>query len=131
MGLHDQMALNGVFGNGKRSAAVNSPHSTSSGSPSQINNGDIQKNEKMSGDYDNPSPSPPSFSQSNSLSVSSEMQGESNMKTPLLEKRNDRENRHVGSIISDNVRSSQSVKTVKHTYQIGQNTGEKFKKQHR
>ncbi|WP_057914481.1 pLS20_p028 family conjugation system transmembrane protein [Peribacillus muralis] len=127
MGLHDQMALNGVSGNGKRSAAVNSPHSISSGSPSQINNGDIQKNEKMSGDYNNPSPSPPSFSQSNSPSVSSEMQGESNMKTPLQEKRTDRETRHVGSIISDNVRSSQSVKTVKHTYQIGQNTGESLR----
>ncbi|MCU6603939.1 hypothetical protein OCO53_26230 [Peribacillus frigoritolerans] len=127
MGLHDQMALNGVSGNGKRSAAVNSPHSISSGSPSQINNGDIQKNEKISGDYDSPSPSPPSFSQSNSPSVSSEMQGESNMKTPLQVKRTDRETRHVGSIVSDNVRSSQSVKTVKRTYQIGQSTGESLR----
>ncbi|MFJ7471745.1 pLS20_p028 family conjugation system transmembrane protein [Peribacillus frigoritolerans] len=127
MGLHDQMALNGVSGNGKRSAAVNSPHSISSGSPSQLNNGNIQKNEKISGDYDSPSPSPPSFSQSNSPSVSSEMQGESNMKTPLQEKRTNRETRHVGSIVSDNVRSSQSVKTVKRTYQIGQSTGESLR----
>ncbi|MCK1994915.1 hypothetical protein GW626_01525 [Peribacillus muralis] len=127
MGLHDQMALSGVSGNGKRSAVVNSPHSISFGSPSQMNNGDIQKNEKMSGDYDSHSPSSPSFSQSNSPSVSSEMQGESNMKTPLQEKRTDRETRHVGSIISDNVRNSQSVKTAKHTYQIGQNTGESLR----
>lgn len=41
--------LNGVSSNGKQSTAVNSPHSTSSGTPNQINNGDIQKNEKMSG----------------------------------------------------------------------------------
>ncbi|MBK5458794.1 pLS20_p028 family conjugation system transmembrane protein [Peribacillus sp. TH27] len=124
IGLHDQMALNGFFSNGKRSAAVNSSHSISSGSPSQMNNGDIQNNEKMSGDYESPGPF---FSQSNSPSVSSEMQGESNMKTPLKEKRNDRETRHVGGIISDNVRNSQSVKTVKRTYQIGQNTGESLR----
>lgn len=127
MGLHDQMALNGVSGNGKRSAAVNSPHSISFRSPSQMNNGDIQKNEKMSGDYDSPSPSSPSFSQSNSPLVSSEMQGESNMKTQLQEKRSDRETCHVGSIISNNVRNSQSVKMVKRTYQIGQNTGESLR----
>ncbi|MCM3675637.1 hypothetical protein M3699_17615 [Peribacillus simplex] len=127
IGLHDQMALNGVSSNGKRSASVNSPYSISSGSPSQMNNGDLQKNKKMSGDYDSPSPSLPSFSQSNYPSVSSEMQGESNMKTPLQEKRTDRETRHVGSIISDNVRNSQSVKTVKRTYQIGQNTGESLR----
>ncbi|WP_249599418.1 hypothetical protein, partial [Peribacillus frigoritolerans] len=35
-GLHDQMALNGVSGNGKRIAAVNSPHSIASGSPNQF-----------------------------------------------------------------------------------------------
>ncbi|MFI9223623.1 hypothetical protein ACPOM7_18405 [Peribacillus castrilensis] len=127
MGLHDQMALNGVSVNGKRSAAVNSPHSISFESPSQMNNGYIQKNEKMSGDYDSPSPSSLSFTQSNSPLVSSEMQGESNIKTPIQEKRTDQETRHVGSIISDNVRNSQSVKTVKRTYQIGQNTGESLR----
>ncbi|MBT2719066.1 pLS20_p028 family conjugation system transmembrane protein [Bacillus sp. ISL-57] len=124
IGLHDQMALNGVSSNGKRSASVNSAYFIPSGSPSQMNNGDIQKNKKMSGDYDSSSPSLSSFSQSNYPSVSSKMQGEANMKTPLQEKRTDRETRHVGSIISDNVRNSQSVKTVKRTYQIGQNTGE-------
>ena len=46
---------------------------------------------------------------------------------PLQEKRTDREIRHVGSIISDNVRNSQYVKTVKRTYQIGQNTGESLR----
>ncbi|CEG24544.1 pLS20_p028 family conjugation system transmembrane protein [Peribacillus simplex] len=131
MGLHDQMALNGVSNgvssNGKRSAVVNSPHFISFGSPSQMNNGDIQKTEKESGDYDSPSPSSPSYSQSDSPLVSSEMQGESNMKTPLQQKRTDREIRHVGSIISDNVLNSPSVKTVKRTYQIGQNTGESLR----
>ncbi|TKH02738.1 hypothetical protein FC678_25690 [Peribacillus simplex] len=127
IGLHDQMDLNGVSNNGKRSSAVNSPHSISSGSPNQMKNDDIQKNEKMSGDYDSASPSSPSFSQSNYLSVSSEMQAEPNMETSLQEKRTDRETRHVGSIISDNVRNSQSVKTVKRTYQIGQNTGESLR----
>ncbi|MFE0506906.1 pLS20_p028 family conjugation system transmembrane protein [Peribacillus butanolivorans] len=127
LGLHDQMDLNGVSNNGKRSAAVYSPHSISSGSPSQMNSGDIQKNKKMSGDYDSPSPSSTSFSQSNCPSVLSEMHGESNMKTPLQEKRTDRETRHVGSIISDNLRNSQSVKTVKRTYHIGQNTGESLR----
>ncbi|MEW5596910.1 pLS20_p028 family conjugation system transmembrane protein [Peribacillus frigoritolerans] len=137
MGLHDQMALNGVSGNGKRSAAVNSPHPILSGSPNQMNNDDIQKNEKMSGDYDSASPSSPSFSQSNYHSVSSKMQAEPNMETSLQEKRTDREIRHVGSIFSDNVQNSQSVKTVKRTYQIGQNTGEslrnniaKFRRKH-
>ncbi|CAH0309765.1 hypothetical protein SRABI96_04937 [Peribacillus sp. Bi96] len=124
IGLHDQMALNGVSSNGKRSAAVNSPHFISSESPSQMNNGDVQKNEKISSDYDSPSPSSPSFSQSNFPSVSSEMQAEPNKETPLQEKGTDRETRHVGSLIADNVQNSQSVKTVKRTYQIGQNTGE-------
>ncbi|MFC9598110.1 pLS20_p028 family conjugation system transmembrane protein [Peribacillus butanolivorans] len=124
IGLHDQMDLNGVS---KRSTAVNSPHSISSGSPNQIKNDDIQKNEKMSGDYDSASPSSPSFSQSNYPSVSSEMQAEPNMETSLQEKRTHRETRHVGSIISDNVRNSLSVNTVKRTYQIGQNTGESLR----
>ncbi|MFB5936627.1 pLS20_p028 family conjugation system transmembrane protein [Peribacillus frigoritolerans] len=124
IGLHDQMALNGVSSNGKRSAAVNSSHSISYGSPSQMNNGDIQKNEKMSRDYDSLSPPSPSFSQSNYPSVSSEMQAEPNKESPLQEKGTDRETRHVGSLIADNVQNSQSVKTVKRTYQIGQNTGE-------
>ncbi|QOS92062.1 pLS20_p028 family conjugation system transmembrane protein [Peribacillus sp. JNUCC41] len=127
IGLHDQMDLNGASNNGKQSAAVNSPHSISSGSPNQMNNDDLQKNEKMSGDYDSASPSSPSFSQSNYHSVSSEMQEEPNMETSLQEKRTDRETRHVGSIISDNVRNDQSVKTVKRTYQIGQNTGESLR----
>jgi len=51
------------------------------------------------------------------------MEQVSNNIMPLQEKRTDRETSHVGSIISDNVRNSQSVKTVKRTYQIGQNTG--------
>ncbi|MFJ8071837.1 pLS20_p028 family conjugation system transmembrane protein [Peribacillus sp. NPDC096447] len=123
IGLHDQMALKGVSSNGKRNAAVNRPHSISSGSPNQMNNGDVQKNEKILSDYDSPSPSSPSFSQLNFPSVSSEMQAEPNKETPLQEKGTDRETRHVGSIISDNVQNSQSVKTVKRTYQIGQNTG--------
>ncbi|MGE8022124.1 pLS20_p028 family conjugation system transmembrane protein [Peribacillus frigoritolerans] len=124
IGLHDQMDLNGVS---KRSAAVNSPHSISSGSPNQMKNDDIQKNKKMTGDYDCASPSSPSFSQSNYPSVSSEMQAKPNMETSLQEKRTDRETRHVGSVISENVRNSQSVKTVKRTYQIGQNTGESLR----
>ncbi|AXN41042.1 pLS20_p028 family conjugation system transmembrane protein [Peribacillus butanolivorans] len=124
IGLHDQMVLNGVSSNGKRSAAINSPHFISSESPSKMNNGDVQKNEKISSDYDSPSPSSPSFSQSNYPSVSSELQAEPNKETPLQEKRTDRETRHVGSLIADNVQNSQSVKTVKRTYQIGQNTGE-------
>ena len=52
------------------------------------------------------------------------MQAELNKETPLQEKRTNRETRHVGSIISDNMQNSQSVKTVKRTYQIGKNTGE-------
>ncbi|MBK5502201.1 pLS20_p028 family conjugation system transmembrane protein [Peribacillus sp. TH14] len=124
IGLHGQMALNGVSSNGKRNAAVNSSHSSSSESPSQMNNGDIKKNEKMSGDYDSLSPSSPSFSQSNYPSISSEMEAEPNNETPLQEKGTDRETRHVGSLIADNVQNSQSIKTVKRTYQIGQNTGE-------
>ncbi|PAK41055.1 hypothetical protein CHI08_13340 [Peribacillus simplex] len=81
----------------------------------------------MSGEFDSASPSSHSFSQSDYHSVSSEMQAEPNMETSLQEKRTDREIRHVGSIISDNVRNSQSVKTVKRTYQIGQNTGESLR----
>jgi hypothetical protein len=127
IGLHDQMALNEVSSNGKLSAAVNSTHSISSGSPSQMNNGDIQNNEKRSEDYDSTSPSPPSFSQSNYPSNLSEMQAEPNMVTPLQEKGTDQKTRNVRSIIADNVRNSQSVKTVKRTYQIGQNTGESIR----
>lgn len=78
----------------------------------------------MSGDYDSLSPSSPSFSQSNYPSISSEMEAEPNNETPLQEKGTDRETRHVGSLIADNVQNSQSIKTVKRTYQIGQNTGE-------
>ncbi|MFY0779047.1 pLS20_p028 family conjugation system transmembrane protein [Peribacillus simplex] len=120
IGLHEQMDLNGVSNNGKRSAAVNSPHSISSGSPNQMNNGHIQKNEKMPGDYDSLSPPSPSFSHSNYPSVSSNIK-------KTKEKGTDRETRHVGSIIADNMRNSQSVKTVKRTYQIGQNTGESLR----
>ncbi|ECP9029945.1 pLS20_p028 family conjugation system transmembrane protein [Peribacillus frigoritolerans] len=177
-GLHQEMASKGVSSNAKRSAAVNSPHSISSGS----NNSHIEKNEKMSGDYESSSPSSPSFSQSNYPSVSSEMQGQSNsissgspsqisnndngfdqvvsspvsfsqsnnqsvpseMQTesknviPLQEKRTDRETRHLGQVVADKVNNNPSVKSVKRTYQIGQNTGEslsrniaKFRKNHR
>ncbi|WP_053345761.1 pLS20_p028 family conjugation system transmembrane protein [Peribacillus butanolivorans] len=127
IGLHDQMTLNDVSSNGKRNAAVNSPHSISSASPSQMNNGAMQKNEKMSGDYDSLSPSSPSFLQSNYPSVSSDMEADPNKETPLQEKGTDRETRHVGSLIADNVQNSQSVKMVKRTYQIGQNTGESLR----
>jgi hypothetical protein len=81
----------------------------------------------MSGDYDSTGPSSPSFSQSNYHSDSSKMLAEPNMETSLQEKRTDLETRHVGSIIFDNVRNSQSVKMVKRTYQIGQNTGESLR----
>lgn len=128
IGLHDQMALNSVSSNGKRSAVINSPSSISSGSPNQMNDGDIQKIEKKTGVYYSPSPSAPSFLQSNYSSASSDMQGESNMKTLLQEKGIDRKTPHVGSIIADNVQNSQSIKTVKRTYQIGQNTGESIRR---
>jgi hypothetical protein len=177
VGLHDQMDLNGVSINKKRSAAANnSPHSISSGSltnvgnsdlqknetgdshplsssspaqsnypsiseemqldsnsisselPSQVNNGDFQRSEEISSGFNAASNSPVSFSQSNNSAVSSEMQQESNNVIPLQEKRTDRETRHVGSLIADNVRNNQSVKTVKRTYQIGQNTGESLRK---
>ncbi|MEC0276111.1 pLS20_p028 family conjugation system transmembrane protein [Peribacillus frigoritolerans] len=176
VGLHDQMDLNSVSSNKKRSAAANnSPHSISSGSltkvgnsdlqknetddihplsssspaqsnypsiseemqldsnsvsselPSPVNNSDFQRSEEISSGFNEASNSPVSFSQSNNSSVSSEMQQESNNIMPLQEKRTDRETRHIGSIISDNVRNSQSVKTVKRTYQIGQNTGESLR----
>ncbi|MEC0301183.1 pLS20_p028 family conjugation system transmembrane protein [Peribacillus frigoritolerans] len=176
VGLHDQMDLNSVSSNKKRSAAANnSPHSISSGSltkvgnsdlqknetgdihplsssspaqsnypsiseemqldsnsvsselPSQVNNGDFQRSEEISSGFNEASNSPVSFSQSNNSSVSSEMQQESNNIMPLQEKRTDRETRHIGSIISDNLRNSQSVKTVKRTYQIGKNTGESLR----
>ncbi|WP_342603854.1 pLS20_p028 family conjugation system transmembrane protein [Peribacillus sp. FSL E2-0159] len=128
IGLHDQMVLNGVSSNGKLSAAaVNSPHSISSGSSNKMNIGDIQKNEKMSGDYDSVSPSSLSFSQSNYPSGSSEMEAEPNKETPIQEKGTDRETLHVGSLIANNVLNSQSVKTIKRTYQIGQNTGESLR----
>lgn len=177
VGLHDQMDLNSVSSNKKRSAAANnSPHSISSGSltkvgnsdfqknetgdihplsssspaqsnypsiseemqldsnsisselPSQVNNGDFQRSEEISCGFNAASNSPDSFSQSNNSSVSSEMQQESNNVIPLQEKRTDRETRHVGSVIADNVRNNESVKTVKRTYQIGQNTGESLRK---
>lgn len=127
-GLHDQTALNSVTSNGKRSATVNSPDSIWFGSPNQMNNGDLQKGEKKSGDYYSPSPSSPSFSQSNYSSAPTDMQGESIIKTLLQEKGTARETRHVGSIIADNVQNSQSIKTVKRTYQIGQNTGESVRR---
>ncbi|MCK1985998.1 MULTISPECIES: pLS20_p028 family conjugation system transmembrane protein [unclassified Peribacillus] len=102
-------------------------NSVSSELPSQVNNGDFQRSEEISSGFNEASNSPVSFSQSNNSSVSSEMQQESNNIMPLQEKRTDRETRHIGSIISDNVRNSQSVKTVKRTYQIGQNTGESLR----
>ncbi|MCP1156198.1 hypothetical protein NKS27_28040, partial [Peribacillus frigoritolerans] len=177
-GLHQEMASKGVSSNAKRSAAVNSPHSISSGT----NSSDIKRDEKMSGESDRSISSSPSFSQSNYPSVSSEMQGQSNlissgspsqisnndnefeqvvsspvsfsqsnnqsvpseMQTesknviPLQEKRTDRETRHLGQVVADKVRNNPSVKTVKRTYQIGQNTGEslsrniaKFRKNNR
>lgn len=128
-GLHEEMASKGVGSIGKnRGAAVNNSsqlHPTSSGSPTQD---DLQKNEEMSGDYNSPSSSSPSFSQSNYPSVSSEMQEQSNNVIPLQEKRTDRETRHLGQVVSDKVRNNPSVKTVKRTYQIGQNTGETLRK---
>lgn len=125
-GLHQEMASKGFSSNGKQSAAANSPHSISSGSPTQ--NDDLQKNEEMSGDYHSPSSQSPSFSQSNYPSVSSEMQEESNDVIPLQEKRTDRETRDLGQIISDKVQNNSSVKTVKRTYQIGENTGENIRR---
>lgn len=185
-GLHQEMASKGVGNIGKnRSAAVNNasqPHPTSSGSPIQMGNDDLQKNKKVSGDNNlasSPSPSfsqqnypsisdemqgqsnsiasgspsqisnndngfdqvvssPVSFSQSNNQSVPSEMQTESKNVIPLEEKRTDRETRHLGQVVADKVRNNPSVKTVKRTYQIGQNTGEslsrniaKFRKNNR
>ncbi|WP_152983836.1 hypothetical protein [Peribacillus muralis] len=66
------------------------------------------------------------------------MQAEPNKETPLQEKRTDRETRHLGQVVADKVRNNPSVKTVKRTYQIGQNTGEslsrniaKFRKNNR
>lgn len=125
-GLHQEMASKGFSSNGRQSAAVNSLHSISSGSPTQ--NDDLQKNEEMSGGYHSPSSQSPSFSQSNYPSVSSEMQEESNNVIPLQEKRTDRVTRDLGQIISDKVQNNSSVKTVKRTYQIGQNTGENIRK---
>ncbi|MDQ0859683.1 hypothetical protein [Bacillus sp. V2I10] len=123
-GLHQEMASKGFSSNGKQSAAVSSPHSISSGLPTQMNNRDIQKNEKMSGESDGSISSSLSFSQSNFPSVSSEMQEQSKNVIPLQEKRTDRETPHIGQIASDKTLNNPSVSTVKRTYQIGQNTGE-------
>lgn len=127
-GLHQEMSSKGFSSNGKQSAAVKSSHSISSGSPPQMDNDDLQKNEKM---FDESGPSissSPSFSQSNYPSVLSEMQAESNNLVPLEEKRTDRETRHLGQVVSDKVRNNPSIKTVKRTYQIGENTGEALRK---
>jgi hypothetical protein len=66
------------------------------------------------------------------------MQTESKNVIPLQVKRTDRETRHLGQVVADKVRNNPSVKTVKRTYQIGQNTGEslseniaKFRKSNR
>ncbi|WJE45236.1 hypothetical protein QRD90_00045 (plasmid) [Peribacillus frigoritolerans] len=105
-------------------------NSISSGSPSQISNNDNEFEQVVS--------SPVSFSQSNNQSVPSEMQTESKNVIPLQEKRTDRETRHLGQVVADKIRNNPSVKTVKRTYQIGQNTGEslsrniaKFRKNNR
>ncbi|MDQ0856705.1 hypothetical protein [Bacillus sp. V2I10] len=127
-GLHQEMAAKGFSSNGKQNATVNSPQSISSESPTEIDNGDIQKNEKFSGEHDSPIHSSSSFYQSNYPSVSSEMQKESNCVIPLQEKKNDRETRALGQMSSDKVQNNPSVKTVKRTYQIGQNTGESIRK---
>ncbi|WP_203289388.1 pLS20_p028 family conjugation system transmembrane protein [Metabacillus sp. cB07] len=126
-GLHQEMASKG-FSDKKQSAAVNSPHSISSGSPSQLNNGDLQKNEKISGESDPSFSSSPSFSQSNYPFASSEMQEKPNNLLPLQEKKIERDTRDLGQSISDQVQNNSSVKTVKRTYQIGQNTGENIRK---
>ncbi|MFY0761022.1 pLS20_p028 family conjugation system transmembrane protein [Metabacillus dongyingensis] len=127
-GLHQEMASKGFSSNRKQSATVNSPQSISSESPTKIDNGDIQKNEKFSDNHDSPIHSSDSFYQSNYPSVSSEMQKESNSVIPLQEKKNDRETQALGQIYSDKVQNNPSVKTVKRTYQIGQNTGESIRK---
>lgn len=49
----------------------------------------------------------------------------SNLSKPVLQ---EKENRHIGQVVSDNFHSKPSVKSVKKTYEIGRNTGESLKK---
>ncbi|PPA68428.1 hypothetical protein [Jeotgalibacillus proteolyticus] len=59
------------------------------------------------------------------LSTFKQDSGNYNLSNPLLQ---EKQNRHFGQVVSDNIRSKASVKSAKRTYEIARNTGESLKK---